>query len=116
MGYVYYGNYPAYFEAARTEMIRSAGISYRKLEENGYMLPVVESQIKYKAPLFYDDLITIDVSLFQIPKVKLVTWYKIYTHRQENVHAVGKVILCFVDKETRKPCRAPAEFIESIKR
>ncbi len=115
MGYVYYGHYLAYFEAARTEMIRSVGISYRELEEKGFMLPVTESQIKYKAPLFYDDLVTIKVHLYEIPSVKLKTWYEIYTERQEEPHAEGKVILCFVDEETRKPCTAPQTFISHIK-
>lgn len=114
MGYVYYGHYLTYFEAARTEMIRSLGISYRELEENGYMLPVVESTIKYKAPLFYDDLITIDVCLFEQPGVKLKTWYEIFTKRQEKPHAIGKVILCFVDTERRRPCSAPDVFMNKL--
>lgn len=116
MGYVYYGHYLAYFEAARTEMIRSAGISYRELEENGFMLPVVESHTNYKAPLFYDDLVTIKVSLFELPAIKLKTWYEIYTDRQKSPHAVGKVVLCFVDAETRKPRKAPVGFVERLEK
>lgn len=115
MGYVYYGHYLAYFEAARTEMIRSAGVSYKELEDKGFMLPVVESQIKYRAPLFYDDLITVKASIYDIPSVKLKTWYEIYTDRQKEPHAVGKVILCFVDEESRKPCKAPEIFTDCLK-
>lgn len=115
MGYVYYGHYLAYFEAARTEMIRSLGISYRKLEESGYMLPVVESIIKYKAPLLYDDLVTVDVLLFEVPGVKLVTWYEIFTERQKAPHATGKVVLCFVDAQSRRPCRAPDIFVNKFR-
>lgn len=48
MGYVYYGRYLEYFEVARTEMIRSFGLSYRELEENGVMLPVIHSELEYK--------------------------------------------------------------------
>mgnify|MGYP001569309087 CR=1 FL=1 len=40
MGYVYYGNYATYFEVARVEALRSIGISYKKLEDDGVMLPV----------------------------------------------------------------------------
>jgi len=115
MGYVYYGNYLTYFEAARTELIRSLGMSYRELEDSGYMLPVVESSVKYKAPLLYDDLITIDACLFELPKIKLKTWYEIYTERQEAPHATGKVVLCFVDRENRRPCNAPDIFVNKFK-
>ncbi|MFT5011275.1 MAG: acyl-CoA thioester hydrolase, partial [Pseudomonadales bacterium] len=41
MGYVYYGNYATYFEVGRVELLRSLGVSYRKLEEKGVLLPVV---------------------------------------------------------------------------
>lgn len=114
MGYVYYGRYLEYFEVARTEMIRSVGFPYRKLEEQGIMLPVVESHVKYKAPLFYDDEITIQIQLFDMPAVKLETYYKMFTHRSDQLHAAGKVALCFMDGMTRKPCRAPESFLSRL--
>lgn len=114
MGYVYYGRYLEYFEEARTEMIRSLGFPYTKLEENGVMLPVVETEVKYKAPIFYDELMDINVKLFDIPQVKLETYYEVFTERQERPHVVGKVVLCFMKEDTRKPCRAPADFIDNL--
>lgn len=114
MGYVYYGRYLEYFEVARTEMIRSLGISYRELEEQGVILPVVEANIKYKAPLFYDDLISIHVYLFDQPAVKLETYYKMFTRRKDKLHAEGKVTLCFMNEKKRKPCRAPKAFTENL--
>ncbi|HXB11773.1 MAG TPA: thioesterase family protein, partial [Bacteroidia bacterium] len=41
MGYVYYGNYAAYFETGRVEALRALGLSYRVMEEEGVMLPVL---------------------------------------------------------------------------
>ncbi|MBW5343123.1 acyl-CoA thioesterase, partial [Escherichia coli] len=57
MGYVYYGNYAAYYEVARTEMLRSTGISYKELEDMGVMLPVIELHSQYIKAAKYDDLI-----------------------------------------------------------
>jgi len=114
MGYVYYGRYLEYFEVGRTEMIRSIGYPYRKLEEQGVMLPVVESHVKYKAPLFYDDQIEINIHVFDIPMVKLETYYEMFTARSDQLHAVGKVVLCFMNEENRKPCRAPKPFINCL--
>lgn len=115
MGYVYYGRYLEYFEEARTEMIRSLGFPYSKLEKNGVMLPVVHTEVSYKAPIFYDELMRIEVLLFDIPMVKLETFYKVFTDRRKEPHIMGKVSLCFMKEETRKPCRAPTDFIENLK-
>lgn len=115
MGYVYYGRYLEYFEVARTEMIRSMGIPYSRLEEDGIMLPVIYSQIEYKSPVYYDEEMLIEVSVYNAPLVKLETYYKITTYRHSGIHALGQVNLCFMNRETRKPCRAPGYFLDLIK-
>lgn len=115
MGYVYYGRYLEYFEIARTEMIRSMGMPYGELEEQGIMLPVVQTHVDYKAPIYYDELMQINVHLYTIPAVKLETYYEIFTDRRAEPHALGKVILCFMQEPTRKPCRAPRQFVEGFK-
>lgn len=112
MGYVYYGRYPEFFEVARTEMMRSKNLSYREMEENGVMLPVVSMEIDYKQPVFYDEEMQIKVMLFDKPLVRLQTYYAIYTQRQQKPHVRGRVDLCFIDSETRKPVKAPASFLE----
>lgn len=114
MGYVYYGRYLEYFEVVRTEMIRSLGMPYSALEKQGIMLPVIHTSIDYKAPIFYDELMEIRVHLFDLPTVRLETYYEITTDRLDEPHAVGKVSLCFMREANRKPCRAPDRFIESL--
>lgn len=116
MGYVYYGRYLDYFEVARTELIRAAGYPYRRLEEEGIMLPVVYSQISYKMPIFYDEEMTINVLVYEKPVVRLKTFYQIYTPRNKNPHITGQVDLCFTNSETAKPCRAPVEFVDKIEK
>ena len=71
MGYVYYGNYSAYLEVARVEMLRDLGFSYKKMEEEGIMMPVVDFHITYKKPAFYDDLITIRSRVVNMPGKKI---------------------------------------------
>ncbi|MDX1586944.1 MAG: thioesterase family protein [Balneolaceae bacterium] len=115
MGYVYYGRYLEYFEVARTEMIRSIGMPYTELEAQGVMLPVVETHINYKAPVYYDELMKVRVHLFDMPAVKLETYYEIFTERlAEQPHALGKVTLCFMREDSRKPCRAPQSFLDGL--
>jgi acyl-CoA thioester hydrolase len=114
MGYVYYGRYLEYFEVARTEMIREKGISYKKLEENGIMLPVTYSQIEYKLPVFYDEEMRIEVAVYKEPLVRLETFYSIYTERSDKPHVLGQVDLCFVNSENRRPCKAPPYFLDTL--
>ena len=78
MNVVYYGNYAQYFEVGRVESLRSLGISYKTMEEIGFMLPVVELNIKYLRPAKYDDLITIKSMINDLVKISgkdiTITW------------------------------------------
>lgn len=114
MGYVYYGRYLEYFEVARTEMIRSYGLSYREMEESGIMLPVIHAELEYKAPILYDDEMQVTVKIFDVPSVRLQTYYEVTTAASDHVHVFGEVTLCFMDAESRKPRKAPQTFLEGI--
>lgn len=114
MGYVYYGRYLEYFEVARTEMIRSYGISYREMEENGIMLPVIHAELEYKQPVLYDEEIEIRVLIYDMPSVRLQTWYEVHSEDANGAHVRGEVSLCFMDAESRRPRRAPDTFLKNL--
>lgn len=114
MGYVYHSRYLEYFEQARTEMIREAGISYLSLEEMGVMLPVAHVSVDFKRPVFYDELITIRVLIFDEPSTRLNTWYEVLGE-DGKTRLTGHVVLVFVSEETRRPCPPPAAFLEGMK-
>ena len=78
MGYVYYGNYAYYYEQARSEAIRSAGISYKEIEESGTMMPITRMNIKYIQPAFYDELLTIKTFVSHLPHRIIVFYYEVY--------------------------------------
>ena len=59
MSYVYYGNYSLYYEQGRTEAIKSLGVSYKWLEEQGIMMPVADMKVRYKGPAKYDELLKV---------------------------------------------------------
>jgi acyl-CoA thioester hydrolase len=71
MGYVYYGNYAGYYEVGRVEALRSLGMSYREMEDSGIMLPVLTYSIKYFKPSYYDDLLTIQTIIPEIPGTRI---------------------------------------------
>lgn len=113
MGYVYYGNYATYFEVARVETLRSLGVSYKELEENGIMLPVRELKIQYKKPAVYDDELTIKVIIKEIPKTRFVFLYETY-NSQGTLLNLAETTLVFVNKSTKYPMSAPAEFMAKL--
>ena len=75
MGYCYYGNYAQYFEVGRVEALRSLGMSYKALEEQGVMLPVSEFSVKYLSPAFYDDLLTVKTEITAIKGARIYFTY-----------------------------------------
>ncbi|MGY8953860.1 MAG: acyl-CoA thioesterase [Flavobacteriales bacterium] len=114
MGYVYYGNYATYFEVGRVEAMKSIGMSYKKLEDSGIMMPVLEYKIKYFKPAFYDDELTIVTSIKELPMARITFFYETYNQEGEKLNA-GETTLVFVNVKTGRPVSAPTEFMEKLK-
>ncbi len=106
MGFVYYGQYATYFEVARVEAIRNLGFSYKKLEEMGVLLPVLENYSKFLHPALYDDLLTIKVTIKEMPTLKIIFFYEIFNEEKTLIH-IGETKLVFLRKDNLKPCRMP---------
>jgi len=115
MGYLYYGHYPEYFEVSRTDMIRQFGLTYRKIEEGGIIMPVRSLKVDYKTPAYYDELLIVRSILKTLPLVKLDIDYEILNEKNQLV-CTGNTVLAFVDALTGKPRRAPEFFIMAIKK
>lgn len=109
MGVVYHGNYAQYFEMGRVEWLRNLGISYKWMEENGIMLPVVSLNMNYKKPARYDDLLTVKTILKSQTTVKIEFDYEIHNEKGELL-TIGSSILVFVDMKSGRPT-APPEYI-----
>ena len=115
MGYVYYGNYATYFEVARTEMLRSLGFTYKEWEDKGIILPVREMNIRYHAPSFYDDLLTVRTILKDLPTARISFHHEVYNEKNDKL-CTGNIDLVFINSKTGRPIRAPKEFLEAIMR
>lgn len=114
MGYVYYGNYATYFEVARVEALRELGFSYKSLEDDGILLPVAEFSIKYLRPAFYDDELTIITEIPELPGTRIQFHYQVFNAKGELL-TKASTTLVFVQKDTGRPCPAPALIIEAWK-
>ena len=114
MGVVYYGNYPQYLELGRVEWLRSIGFTYKAMEEEGIMMPVVSLQIQYKKPALYDELITIRTKLKELPSTKIEFDYEILNEKGELL-SMANTELVFVDAKTFRPVRCPEKVLKLIK-
>jgi acyl-CoA thioester hydrolase len=106
MGYVYYGNYARLYEIARVETLRSLGVSYKSLEDNGIGLPVAEHYTKFIAPGLYDDELTIICQVDMLPTAKIVFSYRIKNEDGLLINE-GNTTLVFMDLKTKKVVKAP---------
>ena len=113
MGYVYYGNYPLYYEVARTDMIRKIGWTYSKMEKSGVMMPVVSLNVKYIRPAFYDDELTIKVTVKKAPTTRMEFEYEVFNEKNKLINT-GNTTLVFVDMKTGKPTSPPEDFMKKF--
>ncbi|HLT94032.1 MAG TPA: thioesterase family protein [Membranihabitans sp.] len=113
MGFVYYGNYARFYEIGRTELMRSIGIHYKSMEEQGIMMPVLSMEAKYLRPARYDDLIEIKTRVRTINENAIVFESNIYNESRELLNR-GIVKLCFLDKHTYQRIPTPSFIIQKI--
>ncbi|WP_443943639.1 acyl-CoA thioesterase [Pedobacter sp. AW1-32] len=116
MGVVYHGNYAEYYEIARTECFEAcSGITYESMEADGVMLPILELQSKYLKPAFYNQVLTVKSIVKELPTVRLYVEYEIYNEAEQLIN-IGKTTLVFVDKQTRRPCHPPTNFMDGVRK
>ncbi len=114
MGYAYYGNYMLYYEVGRTDALRELGLTYRQLEEDGIMLPVLELNSKYLKPVYYDDVLTVVTQINTLPGVRIKFDYSIYNEAKEIVNK-GNTTLVFISEKDKRPCPPPKYFLDKIR-
>jgi acyl-CoA thioester hydrolase len=114
MGYVYYGVYAQYYEVGRVEAMRQLGFSYKEVEERGIWMPVIEYNIQYKKPAFYDDELTIITRIKEMPRGAVIDFdYECFNSGGELLNT-GKVSLVFLQKSNMKIAGIPDWFSSAI--
>ena len=114
MGVVHHSNYVKFFEVARTEWLRAMGITYAEMERRGVMMPIVDVAVKYRNPALYDELISVTAFVDEAPMARMTFRYEVRGEDGREI-ATGSTTLGFIDKETRRPMRAPQWLMEVIK-
>ena len=113
MSYAYHGNYAAYFEMGRTEWLRKLGVSYKKMEEDGIMLPVISLNTNYLKPAKYDDVLTLKTTLAKKPTARIEFKFEI-RNKQDELLTTATATLVFVNMKTNRPTRIPKYLLDKI--
>lgn len=113
MGFSHHSNYLKYFELARLEWLLSLGVSYRELEERGFLLAVVHAEVNFKRPAFFEDQFTVQVQLKAPPTASMVFTYEMYNQKGQ-LNATGSTKLAFLDAQTNRPTRCPQDLYQTL--
>jgi len=109
MSFVYYGHYAQYFEVGRVEALRALGFPYKSLEDRGIMLPVTDFSIRFLKPAVYDDVLLVNTTISEMPRVKIRFDYEIFRKDDLALLTMGNTTLVFVDMKSGRPARCPSD-------
>lgn len=111
MGVAYYANYFVWFEVARTDWLRAAGLAYRQLEAEGLFLPVTDAHCRYKAPARYDDDLDVHATARLVSPVRIGFEYTVIGPAGRL--ATGSTEHAMLDRQGR-PIRVPDRIRELL--
>ena len=99
MGLLHHANYLVYFEQGRTELLRTKGLSYKDLEDQGYLLVLTKIEVKYRWPARYDDLLNLKTTVTRTTTVRIDHRYELFC--EGRLLAEGSSTLACIDREGR---------------
>lgn len=101
MGIIHHSVYPVWFEVARTEFIKIAGITYTQFEKDGVMLPLSELSCRYIRPVHYEDRVIIEATVERLSFSRIVFHYRVLLEGE--LMAEGTTTHGFVSSQTFRP-------------
>ena len=99
MGLLHHANYLIYFELGRGELLRELGLTYKDLEDAGFLLVLTKISVRYRQPARYDDLLTIRTTVVRTTPVRVEHKYEVF--RDGMLLAEATTTLACIDREGR---------------
>ncbi len=120
-GIVFYANYLKFLERARTEWLRSLGISQRSLrEETGGMFVVSETQLRYLRPARLDDELIVTARLEERGRASLIIAQRALSNTERaadgspQLLCEGTIRIGWVQADGLRPARIPASILQTL--
>lgn len=105
-GVVYHSNYLKFFERARTEMLRAAGVSQQSLLEQKVGFVVRHLEIDYLQGARLDDRLTVETSVTELKRASLIFCQKLVNPEGRLLCKAIVKVAC-IDNENMRPIAIP---------
>jgi acyl-CoA thioester hydrolase len=118
-GVVFYANYLKFFERARTEWLRAAGIGQQALTESHNVMFIVKSTaVDYHAPAKLDDELKLSVVVEKLGRASVQFKQEAWRISGENEELLttGRIKVGCVDTKRFRPCAIPDDVLLKIER
>jgi acyl-CoA thioester hydrolase len=109
MGVVYHANYLVWMEIGRVEYVRSLGLNYKDLENEGFYLAVVGTHCRYLHPARYDQQVIIATELLNANPRVVEFRYEIRLEDAGTLLAEGSSRHLWLSRDWR-PTRLPVSY------
>ena len=113
MRFAHHSHYITWFELARINLLREIGISYAELEQEGYLMPVLEMQARFLRPAHFDDRLFVKAVIEEMPHAKLSFKYEVRSEAGELL-CEGSSLHSFMNRKERA-VKPPRQFLNRIK-
>lgn len=101
MGIIHHSQYVNWFEIARTEWIKAAGMSYRQIEEDGLMLPAIGIEVHYHSPARFEDAVIVEASIKKYDSVIISFSYRVIRENDQKLLTEGTSTHCWTNIEMK---------------
>lgn len=116
MGHAYYANYLFWFEQARGAWCRDRGFTYKSLEDQGLMLPVVEAHVRYRGEVKYDDIVCVRVKVSELKRAAIKFEYEVVNETTKKITTEGYTWHVVMSGHSRKAISIPAQMRQLLER
>lgn len=114
MAVVHHANYFKWFEMARIEFLREAGITLNELMNDGIVFPITDVSCKYRASAHFDDIVRIETVPAELTKVKMSFNYKVYRDSDDKLLAEGFTQNLFTSLESGRIIKLPETYYRRL--
>lgn len=97
-GFAHHAHYLNWFDIGLEEIIKQCDLSYKDIEELGYFLAPISDTCRYVHPAYYNDVLTVRVSVADLSSVRTKFSYEVIREKDAVLIATGQTDHVFVDK------------------
>ena len=99
MGYLHHSSYLPYFEMGRTELLRQSGITYRDLEDRGFIFVVARISVNFKRPIRYDDDLELVTRINRQTRARIDHVYELYNRQSRLLLTTAESTIACVNRK-----------------